>query len=388
MIKDKILSLVAMSCFVLLFASCGGRARSVNSDEDQDERGSPAAVGKSESAVPGQVPAKPVTYNFDGDAVGKLPAHWSSARTGQGTDGTWVVQQDATAPSKPNVLAQTSTDTTDYRFPLAILDEGSYQDVAVSVKFRAVAGKVDQAGGIVFRYQDPNNYYIVRANALEDNYRLYHVLAGRRRQFAGVNLRVTPNVWHTLRMEIVGNQIRCYYDGELKISASDETFRGAGKVGVWTKADSVIHFDDLAIQDLSPPKSSAAANKTFAQKLVDDLAAKHSEITRIGLHLTPPQGADNIIVASNLPAKIGQKSDPEDLRAMRSGRPVVLKEAGSFDVTLPLHDASGKTIGALGLTFKPARGEQESAAIKRAKDAARELEKQIPSAAKLFEPVS
>ncbi len=378
MTNTKILSLFLMFCLSLLAAACGDK------DEDEGERETPTAA-KREPALPWPAFGKPVVYNFDSDTAGKPPAKFSSARTGRGTEGVWVVLQDPTAPSKPNVLAQTSTDTTDYRFPLAILEEGSYQDVAVSVKFKAISGKVDQGAGIVFRYQDPNNYYVVRANALEDNYRLYYVVGGRRRQFAGANFRVPSNQWHTLRMEIVGKQIKCYYDGELKITATDETFTGPGKVGVWTKADSVIHFDDLTIQDLSPSKSSAAGNKTLAQKLVDDLAAKHPEIARIGLHLTPPQGADNVIVASNLPAKIGQKSDREDLRAMRSGRPVVLKEAGSFDVTLPLHDASGKTIGALGLTFKPARGEQESAAIKRAKDAARELERQIPSAAKLFE---
>jgi len=104
-----------------------------------------------------------------------------------------VVQQDATAPLKPNVLAQTSTDATDYRSPLAILDEGGFQDVAVSVKFKAVVGKVDQAGGIVFRLQDPNNYYILRANALEDNYRLYH----RRPGDCAAAMKARPHrIWH------------------------------------------------------------------------------------------------------------------------------------------------------------------------------------------------
>lgn len=194
-----------------------------------------------------QTPARPLVYNFDGDSAGKPPAHFHFARTGQGTEGTWVVHQDPAAPSKPNVLAQTSTDTTDYRFPLAILEEGSFQDVTVSVKFKAVAGRVDQAGGIVFRYQDPNNYYVVRANALEDNYRIYHVVAGRRRQFAGANFRVTSNQWHTLRVEATGSQFKCFYDGELKITAGDETFKGPGNVGLWTKADSVTYFDDFEI---------------------------------------------------------------------------------------------------------------------------------------------
>ena len=203
--------------------------------------------GETRTPAPAQAGGETVFHNFEGDAAGKPPAKFRLARTGQGTEGTWVVMQDATAPSKPNILAQTSTDRTDYRFPLAILEEGSYQDVDVSVKFKAVSGSVDQAGGVVFRYQDANNYYVVRANALEDNYRLYHVVAGRRRQFAGANFRVTPNQWHMLRVEAVGNQIKCFYDGELKITASDDTFKGPGKVGLWTKADSVTYFDDFTV---------------------------------------------------------------------------------------------------------------------------------------------
>ena len=199
------------------------------------------------AAAKAQAPGRPTVYNFDGDAAGKPPARFRFARTGQGSEGMWVVQADPTAPSKPNVLAQTSTDDTDYRFPIAILEEGSFKDVDLSVKFKAVSGKVDQAGGLSFRVQDANNYYVVRANAAEDNYRLYHVVAGRRRQFAGVNLKVTANQWHTLRVVAAGNQFQCYYDGELKIEAKDDTLASAGKVGLWTKADSVTYFDDLSV---------------------------------------------------------------------------------------------------------------------------------------------
>src|SRR5207245_6700643 len=125
----------------------------------------------------------------------------------------WVVMADSSAPSKPSVVAQTSTDKTDYRFPLLIADEGSFRDLDISVKFKAVSGSVDQAGGLVFRLKDAGNYYIVRANALEDNYRLYHVAKGRRSQFAGANFKVTSGEWHALRVEEVGSKITCYYDG-------------------------------------------------------------------------------------------------------------------------------------------------------------------------------
>jgi hypothetical protein len=198
-----------------------------------------------ESPAPPQAAGVSFTYNFDNDTAGAMPAKFHSARTGQGSESKWQVIADPTAPSKPNVVAQTSTDKTDYRFPLLIADEGSFKDLELSVKFKAVSGEVDRAGGLVFRLKDGSNYYIVRANALEDNYRLYHVVDGKRRQFAGANFKVTSGEWHELRVECVGNKIICYYDGAKKIEATDDTFKDAGKIGLWTKADSVTHFDDL-----------------------------------------------------------------------------------------------------------------------------------------------
>jgi len=220
-------------------------------DADEGEEGEegpaiPAAVAV-EKPAPQQTSGKQSVYNFDSDTSGQLPANFHGAKTGGGTQEKWVVTGDPTAPSKPNVVAQTSTDQTDYRFPLLISDEGSFQDLDLSVKFKAVSGSIDRAGGLVFRLKDPNNYYIVRANALENNYRLYHVVNGRRSQFAGANLKVTSGEWHELRVEAVGNKIACYYDGNKKIEATDDTFKDAGKIGLWTKADSVTYFDDLKV---------------------------------------------------------------------------------------------------------------------------------------------
>ncbi len=211
------------------------------------EGGNSSYASQPETPAPSQSAGASFTYNFDSDAVGSTPPKFHSARTGKGAEGKWVVMADPTAPSKPNVVAQTSTDKTDYRFPLLIADEGSFKDLELSVRFKAVSGEVDRAGGLVFRLKDANNYYIVRANALEDNYRLYHVVAGNRRQFAGANFKVTSGEWHELRVECIGNKIISYYDGAKKIEATDDTFQDAGKVGLWTKADSVTYFDDLRV---------------------------------------------------------------------------------------------------------------------------------------------
>jgi hypothetical protein len=209
-------------------------------------------------------------WNFDSDAEGKPPAGFTLARTGQGSDGQWVVKKDESAPSKPNVLAQTSQDTTDYRFPLAIAEGTSFRDLALSVKFKTISGTVDQGAGLVFRLKDKNNYYVVRANALEDNFRLYHVVSGKRIQFAGSNFKVSPGVWHEMRVEARGNEFRCYYDGQLKITAQDDTFKDAGKIGVWTKADSVIYFDDLAVEELGGGRSGDARPATLVSRAGDE----------------------------------------------------------------------------------------------------------------------
>jgi len=224
-------------------------AEKPNVEQEEEGEAGPAVPPSvaAEKPAPLQAAGEQFVYNFDSDAPGPVPAKFHTAKTGGGTAEKWSVVVDPAAPSKPNVVAQTSTDQADYRFPLLISDEGSFQDLDLSVGFKAVSGSVDRAGGLVFRLRDPNNYYIVRANALEDNYRLYHVVNGRRSQFAGANFKVTSGEWHELRVEATGNKITCYYDGAKKIEATDSTFKDAGKVGLWTKADSVTYFDDLNV---------------------------------------------------------------------------------------------------------------------------------------------
>lgn len=202
------------------------------------------------SLLSSSVFAQITTISFDHDTTGLAPRGFSMALTGKGMPGTWVVFSDTTAVSRPNVLAQTSMDETDYRFPLCILERTSIKDVDLSVRFKPVKGKVDQAGGLVWRYKDKDNYYILRANALEDNVRIYHVLAGKRVEFAGAKVKIRSNVWHVLRILNRGNKFEAYFDDRKLIEAVDNTFANAGKVGLWTKADSYTLFDDLVIHSL------------------------------------------------------------------------------------------------------------------------------------------
>ncbi|MSP02232.1 MAG: hypothetical protein EXR07_14450 [Acetobacteraceae bacterium] len=180
---------------------------------------------------------------------GQLPPDFVTARTGGGAPAAWSVADDATAAGG-RVIVQTSSDQTDYRFPLAIYEKLPAANVDVTVRFKAIAGRVDRAAGIAIRLADPDNYYVVRANALEDNVNFYRVIKGSRREIKGVSTKVTPDIWHTLGLKAEADTFSISFDGKVLFTTTDRTFTGAGKVALWTKADSVTRFDTLSIKTL------------------------------------------------------------------------------------------------------------------------------------------
>ncbi len=196
-----------------------------------------------------------ITINFDDQEAGKAPRGFSTGLTGKGRTGIWVIDLDKVDKSRGKVLAQTDMDATEYRFPVCIYDAFTGADVDVSVRFKPVRGMKDQAGGIVWRYQDQDNYYIVRANALENNVVLYKVENGKRSDLPlvgkgrtyGEKVKVESGNWGTLRVVAKGTKFEAYLNGTKLFDVEDTTFTGAGKVGVWTKADSYTLFDDLSI---------------------------------------------------------------------------------------------------------------------------------------------
>jgi hypothetical protein len=196
-------------------------------------------------------PAQSATTQIDLSLMkpGLAPDDFAFSRTGGGDVGEWRVLDDPTASNR-RVIAQTSTDTTDYRFPLAVYQRVSAKNVDVQVRFKPVAGKVDQAGGIVVRLTTPDDYYVVRANALEDNVRFYRVVKGKRVELKGANTKVASDEWHTLELRAEGDRFTVSFDGKQLFTAQDNTFIGAGRVGLWTKADSVTYFDTITITPL------------------------------------------------------------------------------------------------------------------------------------------
>jgi hypothetical protein len=181
------------------------------------------------------------TVNFDSFTTGAPPPGWTATKTGSG-NAKWTVERDDSAPSRPNVLKQSGQAT----YPVCIKDDTSVQDGFVEVKFKPISGKEDQAGGVIWRAKDSNNYYVARANALEDNVTIYHTINGSRTEKKRTNMKVASNAWHTLHVDFQGNRFTVMLDGKKAIEWEDVTFKDAGKVGVWTKADSVTLFDDFS----------------------------------------------------------------------------------------------------------------------------------------------
>jgi hypothetical protein len=190
--------------------------------------------------------------DFTQDAIDQPPKGFEFGHTaGVGKPGRWVVQADGTN----KVLAQTDPDSPRSRFPVAVLSDVTAADVDLSVRFRPISGRVDQAAGLVWRYQNQDNYYIVRANALEDNVVLYKVEGGKRTDLPlkgegrtyGKKTDVPANQWSTLRVVANGPLFEVYFNGTRLYEVEDGAFAQAGKVGLWTKADSVTEFDDLTV---------------------------------------------------------------------------------------------------------------------------------------------
>jgi hypothetical protein len=189
------------------------------------------------------------TVDIAGLELGLPPARFEFARTGRGPVGAWSVVPDENAVGG-RAIGQTSADPTADRFPLAIVPGVSAKDLEVTVRLKPVAGSVDQAGGIAVRLASANNYYVVRANALEGNVRFYRVVKGKREQLAGADVKVASGAWQMLGLKAEGDRFTVLFDGAELFTVRDGTFADAGRIALWTKADSITRFDAIAIRTL------------------------------------------------------------------------------------------------------------------------------------------
>ncbi len=196
---------------------------------------------------------KPIEWNFDKDTVGKAPAGWKivSPSSADGKN-AWTVAADPSAPTPPNVLSLTVPEGADSGYNLAVVEKIAVKDVDLSVKLRANGGKNDQGGGLVWRYKDEKNYYVCRINPLEGNFRLYKVVDGKRTQLQSADVNTESGKWYILRVMMTETQIICYLHGQKLLEATDDTFKDAGQVGLWTKADAATSFDIVSATSIAP----------------------------------------------------------------------------------------------------------------------------------------
>jgi hypothetical protein len=180
-----------------------------------------------------------VVFNFDNEEIGKLPVDWTAAVS------TWMIASDGA-----NKAMKQAGKSEGDRFNICVQNKLMFQNLEMEVRIKPLEGEEDQGGGLVWRYKDAKNYYITRANPLEDNFRVYKVINGNRKQMKSVNIKMQKGQWYTVKVVTMGNQIDCYYNGQKLLSVIDDTYLNSGSVGFWSKADAVSLFDDFKIKNL------------------------------------------------------------------------------------------------------------------------------------------
>ena len=243
------MALVFVLGFGLLAGACSKKTEKQPAPETKAPQTAQETAVKAAPADSTQAVVKSVQFTFDQDKTGQLPPNFSQHVTGRGKPGIWKVVAAADAISKPNVVEQTSGEYFGYHFNVLVNDSTDFANLDLTVHFKALSGKEDQGGGPIWRYQDADNYYVARANPLENNFRVYKVVNGNRKMMATVNIPITTHKWHTIQIKDVSDHIQCYYDGQLYLNVHDKTFTH-GKIGLWTKADAVTQFDNLSVKEV------------------------------------------------------------------------------------------------------------------------------------------
>jgi len=307
--------------------------------------------------------------SFTEAPVGTLPTNYTTALFGEGRPATWKVLLDdlpsafspftaqAVGGTKQFVLAQTSEDLTDEHFPLCIYEGDIFRDFTFTTRFKIVSGVTEQMAGIVFRYQNSTNFYVVRASALGQNVRFYKVVNGFRTDPIGPAVQFDAHTWHTLSVKCEGTQIIFYLDDrQLTPPLVDNSFR-EGKLGFWTKSDAVSYFTGATV--VYRPRIPVA------QQIVDGLMAEQSRIEDLSIYTLNTNGAAQII-ASKDKAEIGQPGTDAEVKAIQEGAVFIGRQSGNVILTLPLHDHNGDYIAAVRFKLKSFFGETEKTALNRA----------------------
>jgi hypothetical protein len=334
-------------------------------------------------------PAAERKFDFSDTPEGQVPPGFRSAVTGKGKPGEWKIVLDdvpsqmpaisskAAATAKRAVLAQVAQDPTDEHFPLLIFQEESYDDFTLTTRVKMVKGVMEQMAGIAFRIQDETNYYVVRASSRGNTFRFYKVVNGQRGQLIGPEVPISAGTWHDLTIECKGNQIRCTFDGkELFPMLNDNSFM-RGKIGFWTKSDSVSYFTDTKI--------TYTPHEPPAQAIVRDTLKKYPRLLGLEMYVLAPDPHTPRLIASKDAKAIGKNGGHTEQDVISRNVTYYGKNRNSVEVTMPLHDRNGETVAAARVILSTFPGQTEQNALARALPIVKEMESRISSLQGLLE---
>lgn len=319
-------------------------------------------------------------FDFGAVPEGKLPPGFKSVLSGEGQRGDWKIVMDEVAPllpplsarnpveTKRPVLAQISRDKTDERFPILVFESEKFKDMKFVSRLKTVAGVTEQMAGIVFRYQNESNYLVLRISSLGGTLRFYKVANGERLGVITSPISAPTNVWHELAVECRGNQIICSFNGKEYPPITDNS-EALGRIGFWTKSDSVSYFSDASVsyKPLEMP----------AEALVRQTMANYSKLLGLKITVTGAEPGTTKVVGSSERTDLGQSGTDTDWKVLEGGAIYYGKATKSVIVTMPLRDRNGDVIAAARVIMSTFRGQTEKNAVERAAPIVREMQSKV-----------
>lgn len=310
-----------------------------------------------------------LVFDFGRAGNDQTPAGFTNTLAGTGRLGRWrAMTEDVPGTTNSSVLAQTSMEVVDERFPLLIYQKTKFTDFTLTTKFKLVEGIVEQMAGIVFRYQDEKSFYVIRASGLGNNVRFYKVVGGIRGQPIGPNVPVPSGVWHELKITCRGNKIQAWLNGREVIPELTDTSFSSGKIGFWTKSDSLTRFADTRI--VYEPR------EPLAQTLVRDIMTAYPRLLGVKIYVRDDDGTPRII-ASKEPTEIGADGGATETDVIANGHVYQGREKGTVSVIQPLRDHNGEPIAAVRFVMNSFPGQTEQAVLQRALPMVKEIQARV-----------
>jgi hypothetical protein len=329
------------------------------------------------------------SFDFSQTPEGQLPLGFRSTVTGNGKPGNWKIVMEEVPPllapltpqapviARRAVLAQTSQDMADEHYPLLIFDDDTYTDFTFKTRFKLVSGIAEQMAGLAFRIQDEKNYYYVRASGLGNSFYFFKFVAGELIGPIGSKVEITKGVWHEMAVECHGSEITCSLDGKVIIPQLRQDTFSKGKIGFWTKSDSVSYFADAQV--------SFTPIERLAQTLVREAVTKYSRVEDVKIFVMDQTNKPPHAIGSKDPKGNGEIGGEAESGVIQRSEKCYSKGKGTVTVTLPLRDRNGEVIAAVRVVLKSFPGQTEGSAVSRAAPIVEMMQGRAQTLAELIE---